>query len=401
MMAQQTVWVSLFGGWRNVRYIVGCFLALVLGMAGCRTGMRRTGAVVRIEEHAFGQTREGEPVRLFVLRNANGMTAKVMSLGATVTELTAPDRRGTFVSVVRGADTLDAYLGGFNAAASVIGRVANRIAHACFTLDGTVYQVTPNRGTYHIHGGKKGFAHVVWQAEALPAKARQASVRFRYRSSDGEEGYPGNLDVSVVYTLTDDNELRLDYTAATDKPTPINLTNHAYFNLAGSGDVYGHILWIAADQYTPSDALLIPTGEIAPVKGTPLDFTVPTAIGARIAQVLPRTKGYDHNFILRSGGRGLSLAAWAYEPASGRAMQVFTTEPGLQIYTGKRYFQPDGKPVADVAHLAHNTVAFETQHFPDAVNHPNFPSTILRPGETFRSTTVYRFSAGRMPAAGR
>ncbi len=369
-------------------------VGLLSAVAGCRSDGADTAPLTRVESRVFGRTPEGETVRLFTLRNAGGMTATIMERGATVTGLTAPDRAGKLARVVLGADTLDAYFGGFNAPASVIGRVANRIAHARFTLDGTVYQVTPNRMTYHIHGGKKGFAQVVWQGEALPPQAHAASVRFRYRSRDGEEGYPGNLDVSVVYTLTDDNELRLDYAATTDKPTPINLTNHAYFNLAGAGagDTYGHVVWIAADRYTLSDDLLIPTGEIAEVKGTPVDFTTPTAIGARIAQVIPKTKGYDHNFVLCGGGKSLALAAWAYEPASGRAMQVYTTEPGLQLYTGKRYFGPDGKSVADTASLNHNTVCFETQHFPDAVNHPNFPSTILRPDQPFASTTVYRFS---------
>jgi len=240
---------------------------------------------------------------------------------------------------------------------------------------------------------------VLWQGEALPAGKHESSVRFRYRSRDGEEGYPGNLEVTLVYTLTDDNEFRLDYAATTDKATPLNLTNHAYFNLGGvgSGDVWNHVLWVNADRYTQIDADLIPTGEIADVKGTPLDFTAPAAIGARIEQLPPKTKGYDHNYVLRGGGKTFALAGWAYEPASGRAMRVYTSEPGMQVYTGKRYFQPNGQPLADVAALKHNAVCFETQHFPDAVNHPNFPSTILRPGETFKSSTAYRFSAGAMP----
>jgi aldose 1-epimerase len=355
--------------------------------------------LVRSEARAFGRTPEGEEVTLFTLRNVHGMTASFMSRGATITELRVPDREGRFANVVMGAETLDAYLSGYPAAASVIGRVANRIAHARFTLDGAEVRVTPNAGKHHIHGGRKGFAQVVWLGEALPAGSREAAVRFRYRSRDGEEGYPGNLDVAVVYTLTDDNELRLDYTAATDKPTPVNLTNHAYFNLAGGGDVFGHVLWIAADRVTSADADLIPTGEYAEVKGTPLDFTVPAAIGARIGQLVPTTKGYDHNYVLR-GGDGVALAGWAYEPQSGRLMRVFTDQPGMQLYTGKRYFQ-DGRPVAAAPEQRHNAFCLETQNFPDAVNHPNFPAVVLRPGETFRRSTAFRFSVERACPAGR
>ena len=345
-----------------------------------------------VEARVFGQTPEGETVKLYTLRNASGMTAKIMSRGATITELRVPDCEGKFANVVMGADTFDAYLAGYNAAASVIGRVANRIAHARFAIDGTDYQLAANSGKHHIHGGRKGFAQRVWQSEALPAGLRGASVRFSIRGADGEEGYPGNIDVAVVYTLTDDNELRLDYTATTDKPTLINLTNHAYFNLTGEGDVFGHLVWIAADRYTLVDADLIPTGKFADVKGTPLDFTKPMAIGARIDQFASTTKGYDHNYVLRNGGASFALAGWAYEPQSGRLMRVFTDQPGMQLYTGKRYFS-GGKPVPATAEQKHNTVCFETQHFPDAVNHPEFPSVILRPGETFARSTAFRFSA--------
>ena len=370
------------------------FAASLLSSApGLRGGETENAAACeRIETRAFGHTPDGGAVMLFTLRNANGMTARIMSRGATITDLTAPDRDGRFASVVKGADTLDAYLSGFSAPAAVIGRVANRIAHARFTLDGTEIQITPNAGKHHIHGGRNGFAQALWQGEALPPGPHSASVRFRYHSRDGEEGYPGNLDAAVVYTLSDDNELRLDYTATTDKPTPVNLTNHAYFNLAGDGDVLGHVLWIAADRTTLADADLIPTGEFAPVKGTPLDFTEPTAIGARIDQLIATTKGYDHNYVLRGGGDAFALAGWAYEPESGRLMRVFTDQPGMMLYTGKRYFK-DGKPTPAAPGQKHNTFCFETQHFPDAVNHPHFPAVILRPGETFRRSTAFRFSA--------
>jgi len=333
----------------------------------------------RLEEQEFGRTPEGTVVKLFTLRNAKGVSAKVMTYGAIITEIKVPDRHGAMTNVVLGAADFDQYRKGFPAAAAVIGRVANRIARARFTLDGVEYKLAANNGPNHLHGGRKGFAQVVWQSQALPAGQHEAAVQFAYLSKDGEEGYPGNLTVKVTYTLTDDNELRLDYEATTDKATPVNLTNHAYFNLAGSGDVLDHELWLAADRYTPADDQLIPTGEIASVKGTPLDFTTPTRIGARIDQLKPKPGGYDHNFVLDSDGRSLVLTARASEPRSGRVMEVRTTEPGVQLYTGN--------------HLKHGGFCLETQHYPDSVNRPTFPSTILRPGQTFKSTTSFAFSA--------
>ncbi|HKS37110.1 MAG TPA: aldose epimerase family protein [Verrucomicrobiae bacterium] len=335
-------------------------------------------SVKRIEEREFGRMPDDTAVRQFTLRNANGMVAKVISYGATITELQTPDRNGAMTNVVLGAGTLEEYLKGVNAA-EVIGRVANRIAGAKFTLEGVEYKLAANNGPNHIHGGRVGFAKVVWQAEALPVGERGASVRFTYLSKDGEEGYPGNLAVKVTYTLSDDSELRIEYEAATDKATPVNLTNHAYFNLAGQGDVLDHELWLAADRYTPADDQLIPTGKIASVKGTPLDFTAPTRVGARIEQLKPRPNGYDHNFVINGGGKSLMRAARVTEPKSGRVMEVRTTEPGVQLYTGN--------------HLKHGALCLETQHYPDSVNQPDFPSTILPPGETFKSTTVFAFSA--------
>jgi aldose 1-epimerase len=364
-------------------------LAAVLLAAAA--GAAKAEALTRVEARAFGCTPDGEAVQLFTLRNANGMRVTVMERGATITGVWAPDRDGKLAKVVLGGDTLEAYLGGYNAGAAVIGRYANRINRGRFTLDGTDYQVITNRGPHFLHGGKKAFALAVWRGEAQPVGASEASVRFRHRSPDGDDGFPGTVDVAVTYTLTDDNELRLDYAATADKPTPLNLTNHAYFNLAGEGDVTDTVVWIASDRTTAVDDLLIPTGALAEVKGTPLDFTAPTAIGSRLAQLAPPLTGYDHNYVLRGGGKPLALAAWAYGPASGRALHVYTDQPGMQFYTGKRYFR-DGKPRTDVADLKHNAFCFETQHYPDSVNHPNFPSTILRPGQTFASTTVYRFS---------
>jgi aldose 1-epimerase len=334
------------------------------------------GAVQRLEETAFGKMPDGTPVQLFTLRNAKGMTAKVMTYGAVLTELQVPDRHGATTNVVQGAETFEPYLKGFPAPSAIIGRVANRIAKARFSLDGVEYKLPANNGPHHIHGT---FDKVVWQAKTLPPGKHEAAVQFTYLSQDGEEGFPGNLNVKVTYTLSDKNELRIDYEATTDKATPVNLTSHAYFNLRGYGDVLDHELWLAAGRYTPTDEELIPTGQIASVKGTPLDFTKQTRIGSRIEQLKPKPGGYDHNFVLDGAGKTLALAARLSDPQSGRVMEVRTTEPAVQLYTGN--------------HLRHGAVCLETQHYPDSVNHPSFPSTILRPGQTFKSTTVFAFVA--------
>jgi aldose 1-epimerase len=335
----------------------------------------------RLEQSGFGKMPDGAPVKLFTLRNSNGMTAKIMTYGATITELQVPDAQGTLANVVLGADTFEQYLNGYPAAAAVIGRFANRIAGARFTIDGHEYRLAANNGRNHIHGGRQGFAQVNWEGKPLPAKQGEASVQFRYLSKDGEEGYPGNLTVLVTYTLDDRNQLRLDYEATTDKATPVNLTNHAYFNLAGHGDILDHELWLAAEFYTPADSELIPTGEIATVKGTPLDFTTPTPIGARREQLQPKLIGYDHNFVLGGDRKTLLLSARARDPKSGRSLEMHTTEPGVQLYIGN--------------HLNPKFSGFclETQHFPDSVNQRHFPSTLLRPDETFQSTTIFTFSA--------
>lgn len=337
------------------------------------------GSIQRIEQSVFGHLPDGTPVEIFTLRNRQGCVARVMGYGATIVELSVPDRQGRMGNIVLGASTLDPYLKGFNAPASVIGRVANRISRARFNLDGIEYRLAANNGPNHIHGGNRGFASVVWKGAALPARRHEASVEFSYLSRDGEEGYPGNLQVFVTYTLTDANELRIDYRATTDKATPVNLTNHAYFNLAERGDVLNHELWLAADTHTVTDEAMIPTGEIASVHGTPLDFTRPTLVGARIQQLPSHLKGYDHNFIIKPAGRGLKLAGRVREASTGRALEVRTTEPGLQIYTGN--------------HLRNGAICLETQHYADSVNQPSFPSTILRPGRTLKSSTVFAFSA--------
>jgi aldose 1-epimerase len=327
------------------------------------------------DEREFGRMADGTVVRQFTLHNARGMVVRVITYGAIITEIQAPDRNGQMTNVVLGADSLERYTRGFTAAA-VIGRFANRIANARFAIGGVEYHVTPNAGKNHIHGGRKGFASVVWRAQPLPNGDHGVGVRLTYQCADGEEGYPGNLTARVTYSLNDRNELRLDYEATTDKPTPVNLTNHAYFNLAGGGDVMNHELWLAADRYTLADAQLIPTGEIGSVEGSPLDFTKPALIGARIGEIQPRSGLYDHNFVINGGGGSLVLAARVREPRSGRVMEMRTTQPGVQLYTG------NGR-----------AFCLETQHYPDSPNRPEFPSTILRPGQVFESTTTFAFSA--------
>ncbi|HXK61956.1 MAG TPA: galactose-1-epimerase, partial [Acidobacteriota bacterium] len=332
-----------------------------------------------VAEEVFGWLEDKE-VKRYTLRNAKGMVVKLMNYGATITELHVADRAGDFANVVLGSDTFDAYAKGHPAAAAVIGCFANRIAGARFVLDGKEYRLPANAGRHHIHGGTKNFSKVIWDTDLpKPRTKGERSVRFKYRSPDGEEGFPGNLEVSVVYTLTDDNELRLDYEARTDRPTVLNLTNHAYFNLAGAGDVLGHELWLAADRYTPADSERIPTGEIASVTGTPLDFTKSTSIGARIDQLKPNPGGYDHNFVLPESRKEGAVVARVYEPKSGRVLEVSTTEPGLQLYTGNHIRRFTGAGGATFGR--HGGLCLETQHFPDSPNKPQFPDTTLRPGD--------------------
>jgi aldose 1-epimerase len=345
-----------------------------------------------IQKVDFGKTADGTPVDLYVLTNTKGTTAKVMTYGAILTELHVADRDGKFDDVVLGFDNVKDYLAGHPMFGATVGRVANRIARGKFTLDGKEYTLAVNNRPNAIHGGVKGFDKVVWKAAALE-KPDGVAVQFNYRSPDGEEGYPGNLSTTVTYTLTNDNELKITYAATTDKPTSVNLTNHSYFNLGGAkaGDILGHELMLAADEYTPADNTLIPTGEIKPVRGTPLDFTNPTPIGARIAQLKPNPGGYDHNYVIRGGGKSLVLAARVYEPKTGRVMEMFTTEPGVQLYTAN-FLDSKRRAKGGAVYGRHHAFCLEAQHFPDAVNHPNFPSIILRPGETYTQTTVYKFS---------
>ena len=342
-----------------------------------------------VQRAEFGRTPDGVVVEAFTLTNDQGAIAKVITLGAIVAELRMPDRHGKLASVVREIQPSEqGFQRGFPQSAAVFGRVANRIANARFTLDGREYQVTRNHGAHQLHGGVKNFSKVVWQAKT-GGDAKDPSVELAYTSADGEEGFPGRVITTVRYTLTAANALRIDYRATSDKPTPINLTNHAYFNLAGSGDAVSHELTLNADRYTVFDADLIPTGEIKPVAGTPLDFRQPALLGARAAE-LGAARRYDHNFVLNrpAGDASLRFAARVREPGSGRVMEVWTTEPGLQLYTSVLTAPAANEPSPRAGFLC-----LETQHFPDSVNHPEFPSTILRPGQEFRSTTEFRFSA--------
>ncbi len=353
------------------------------------------GGRLDVREHPFGKTEAGTPVQLYILTNDKGMTAKVMTYGAILTELDVPDRDGKPGDVVLGFDDLAGYLRGNPFFGATVGRVANRIAKGQFMLDGKEYHLAINNGPNALHGGLKGFDKKVWKAKILEKQPGGVAVQFHYLSKDGEEGYPGKLSAEVTYTLTNDNALRLDYRATTDKATPVNLSNHTYFNLAGqgSGTILDEEIMLAARRYTPVDETLIPTGKIESVEGTPLDFTKPTRIGERIERLKGKGQpgGYDHNFVLDGGGKKLALAARVYDPKSGRVMEMETTEPGVQFYTGN-FLDGKLKGKGGVAYPQHGGFCLEAQHFPDSVHHENFPSIILRPGETYRQTTVYRFS---------
>ena len=338
---------------------------------------------------SFGHTADGLEVQLFTLRNAHGATATISSYGGTLTSLLVPDRNGQLGDVVLGFEDVSGYQSpAFRKAnpyfGALIGRYGNRIARGRFTLDGTAYHLATNNGPNALHGGTVGFDQRIWQATPGTADAAE-TLTLTYHSPDGEEGYPGNLTVTVVYTLTDDYALRLAYTATTDRATPLNLTNHAYFNLrhGTSKDILAHELTLAADRYTVVDDTLIPTGELRPVAGTPFDFTAAHAIGARIAQV---PGGYDHNFVLNPAGP----AARVFDPASGRTLDVTTDQPGIQLYTGN-FLDGSLTGKGGTVYGPHAGFCLETQHFPDSPNQPGFPNTILRPGEVFRSSTVYRF----------
>ncbi len=347
---------------------------------------------MNITQQPFGNLSDGTAVDLFTLTGNAGLEVAVTNYGGIVVSILAPDRAGSRAEVTLGFDSLDGYLQKHPFFGALVGRFANRIAGGRFTLNGVTYTLAKNNGPNHLHGGLKGFDKQVWQAEPFQA-ADRVGVVLRYLSPDGEEGYPGNLSTTVTYTLTDQNELRIDYHAQTDQPTIINLTNHTYFNLAGQGDILGHEVMINADRFTPVNENLIPTGELRPVAGTPLDFTRPTPIGARIDaddEQLRRANGYDHNFVLNAAGDLSVLTARVVEPSTGRVLEVYTTQPGMQFYTGNFL---DGS-LTGRGRVYHRRTGFclETQHFPDSPNQPNFPSVVLNPGQEYHHTTIYKFS---------
>jgi aldose 1-epimerase len=350
------------------------------------------------KKEAFGKTPEGNPVDVYTMSNPHGLEVRVMNFGAIVLSLRVPDRNGKFDDVVLGFDSLEPYFINDPHFGSIIGRYANRIANGKFTLDGVEYTLPKNNGPNTLHGGVKGFDKRLWQAEPSENKTGVALV-LRYTSKDGEEGFPGNLKTKVTYALADSDELTIDYEATTDKATPVNLTSHGYFNLAGqgTGDVLAHELLINADRFTPVDKNLIPTGEMRPVQGTPLDFTKSDPIGARISDAYEQmvlANGYDHNFVINRQDPGLELAARVHEPSTGRILEIYTTEPGVQFYSANFL---DGTITGKQGRVykQHYAFALETEHFPDSPNHPSFPSTILRPGQTYHSRTVYKFSVDK------
>lgn len=347
-----------------------------------------------ISSEAFGATSDGTQVELWTLTNLHGMQARIMTYGGTLVSLLVPDRDGVLGDVVIGYDTLEPYLTVDTFFGALIGRYGNRIAHGRFSLNGQHYTLATNNGANHLHGGTKGFDKVVWSAEPND-DADMPALTLRYHSPDGEEGYPGNLDVAVTYTITPENALQISYTATTDSDTLVNLTNHAYFNLAGHGDILSHELHVFADTYLPVDETLIPLGESQPVGGTPMDFTEPRVIGTGIAlddeQLRRGGGGYDHNWVLNSGGGVVpALVGHLYDPESGRVMDILTTEPGMQLFSGNfSTSYPGGKNGQTYERYA--ALCLETQHFPDSPNHPTYPSTVLRAGETYHSETIYRF----------
>jgi aldose 1-epimerase len=378
-------------------------LAALTFLVGCSSGGEKTEAGKKpqsmnpkVTKQAWGKTAAGEPIDLYTLENANGMKARITTWGGIVVSLDAPGRDGKLGDVLLGFDSVEGFLGDHPHFGALIGRYGNRIGKAQFTLAGKTYKLAVNNGENHLHGGTKGFDLKVWQA--APREAPDASIELKYTSVDGEENYPGTLQATVVYTLTADNALEIHYTATTDKTTVVNLTNHMYFNLSGEPDVLAYEMQINASRMTPVDKGLIPTGAITEVKGTPFDFTKPTAIGARINdskdQQIAFGGGYDHNWVLDRTGEGMFLAARVHDPKSGRIMEVSTTEPGLQFYTGNFL---DGKIIGKGGKSYGKRSAFcmETQHFPDSPNKPNFPSTVLEPGQTYHSATSYKFSADR------
>lgn len=368
-----------------------CVWATIVGAAvgALADAPRESEKKMRVEKTPFGATPAGESVDLYTCTNAHGLRMQVTNYGAIVVAIETPDRNGQLANITLGFSKLDGYLRRHPYFGSTVGRYCNRIARGKFTLLGKEYTLATNNGPNHLHGGKVGFDKVVWRAEPIQTD-KSVGVRFSYVSPDGEEGYPGNLNVVTQYSLTNDNEWIAEYRATADEPTPVNLTNHNYWNLAGvgSGPILEHQLLLAADQYLPVDETLIPTGKLASVKGTPLDFTEPKSIGRDLKKIDAVPQGYDHCFVVRRKQSGLALAARVSEPKSGRVMEVHTTQPGIQLYTGN--FLAGGEDEGGAQQ--YTGFCLETQHYPDSPNQPEFPTTILRPGETYLHTTVHKFS---------
>jgi aldose 1-epimerase len=373
-------WVLVLGAGIGAAWLVGCTT-----MTGPPAGS--------ISKQPFGTPPDGKSVDLYILRNAKGMEAAICNYGGTVVSLFVPDKNGKLGDVVLGYTNLDSYVKNSPYFGCLIGRYGNRIAKGRFALDGKTYTLATNNDPNHLHGGIKGFDKVVWQGKSL-ATPDGPALELTYLSKDGEEGYPGNLSVKAVYTLTEDNALRVDFTATTDQATICNLTHHSYFNLAGKGDILGHEVTMPAGRFNPVDAALIPTGELKPVDGTPFDFRKPTAIGARINnddEQLKFGKGYDHNWVYDKKIGVLTLQARVYEPTSGRVMEVWSTEPGLQFYSGN-FLDGTITGKGGWVYQFRNGFCMEPQHYPDSPNKPNFPSTVLRPGQIYQNTIIYKFS---------
>jgi aldose 1-epimerase len=367
------------------------FLAMIVVPSSLRGEGDNSAKHATVEKSSFGKLSDGTEIEQYTLTNAKGAVAKVITYGATLSELWIPDKAGKNADVVLGFDNLASYAGEHPFFGATVGRYGNRIAKGKFSLDGKEYSLFLNNGPNSLHGGKVGFNRKVWKAE--PVRVTHGSgVKFTYVSMDGEEGYPGTLTVHVTYELDDDNSLKISYHASTDKPTVVNLTNHSYFNLsgAGSGDILKEVLQLDADHYTPVDDTLIPTGELKSVEGTPFDFRKPAAIGARNSQI-PGIAGYDHNFVLNGASGKVRKIGELSDPVSGRQMEIFTSEPGVQLYVSLGL---DGsiKGIGG-AYQKFGALCLETQHFPDSPNHPQFPSTLVRPGEDLQTETIYKFSA--------
>jgi aldose 1-epimerase len=384
----------LGGGWIGFG-VVGVAGALVcLAMTIVRgAAQAQTSKKAGVERGAFGKLDDGTTIEVFTLKNSKGASAKIITYGGTLTELWVPDRAGKAGDVVLGFDDLKGYLGDHPHFGGVIGRYANRIAKGKFSIDGQEYTLATNNGPNSLHGGTIGFDRRVWKGEPV-SRTKGAAVRLTYVSPDGEEHFPGTLTATVLYTLTEDNALRIEYSATTDKPTAVNLTNHSYFNLSGEGDVLGYTMTLNASRYTPTDSTLIPTGELASVKGTAYDFTRPTTIGSRIAELakVKEAGGYDINYVVVGENGKPRMAAKVVDPASGREMEVWTTEPGVQLYTAN-WLDGSIHGKHGMAYGKYGGVCLETQRYPDSVNHVNFPSAILRPGAVYHTETIYKFSA--------